>query len=84
MSSPVVLLATQRRVVVLAPIMLILVVFPLKKIILVSQRINKYTLKTHIGVIKAPPPSSVMSLAAAQGWGVVLATVAPVSVVFPL
>ena len=41
-------------------------------------------LKTYLGVIKAPPSSPVVSLAAVRGWVVVLAPVAPISVVFPL
>jgi len=39
-------------------------------------------LKTYLGVIKAPPLSLMVSLAAARGWVVVLAPVAPVLVVF--
>jgi len=41
-------------------------------------------LKTYLGVVKTPPSSLVMSLAAARGWAVVLAPVTLVSVVFPL
>ena len=36
---------------------------------IVSQRINKYTLKTYVGAIKAPPSSSVVSLAAQNQYG---------------
>jgi len=41
-------------------------------------------LKTYPGVIQGPPSLSVVSLAAVRGWVVVLAPVAPISVVFPL
>ena len=55
----------------------------LKNMLLV-RKINLCGKKTYLGVVKTPPSSSVVSLATAHAWAVVLAPVAPVLVVFLL